>query len=373
MSKIFLIGDTHIALGYPNKVDKWFNTHIEYFDKFLFPLLEREISDGDIIVHLGDFFDNRNIIPINLLNYGMTVVERLAKLAPLHILIGNHDCWHKSTSEINTMRPFKYIPNVFIYEETTQIDFMGKSILMMPYIEKKKEQVDLLNKFSTDYLFCHSDLNGAKMHLTSVAHKNNDKIDVEAFSGYKNVYSGHIHLLQRKSNFTFIGSIFEMDRNDTDNQKGLFILDVLKGTERFIPNNISPKFKKVYLLNEGDIESLGDVSTKDYIDLFISNSLLINNRKLRRKLEVMLETGNFASVEYLDDLAVENINKEDKIVEHKEIDIENIQTIELEYTEMIKTYINNQKHDSDKIKKGILNEFNEIVSVYEDNYKNLKD
>ena len=146
--------------------------------------------------------------------------------------------------------------------------------------------------------------------------------------------------------------LFVFSGPDAYNQKGLFILDVLKGTERFIPNNISPKFKKVYLLNEEDIESLGDVSTKDYIDLFISNSLLINNRKLRRKLEVMLETGNFASVEYLDDLAVENINKEDKIVEHKEIDIENIQTIELEYTEMIKTYINNQKHDSDKIKKG---------------------
>ena len=57
MSKIYLIGDTHIGLGYPNNVDKWYKVHKEYFDKFLIPLLKKEIRPGDIIVHLGDLFD----------------------------------------------------------------------------------------------------------------------------------------------------------------------------------------------------------------------------------------------------------------------------------------------------------------------------
>ena len=96
MSKIFLIGDTHIGLGYPNNVDKWFKVHKQYFSEFLIPLLKREIKPGDIIVHLGDLFDNRNIIPINLMNYTMDIVEEIASIAPLHIIIGNHDLWSKS-------------------------------------------------------------------------------------------------------------------------------------------------------------------------------------------------------------------------------------------------------------------------------------
>jgi DNA repair exonuclease SbcCD nuclease subunit len=379
MSKILIIGDTHLGLGYPNSVDKWFKVHQEYFQDFLLPLLRKELTKDDIIIHLGDLFDNRSVIPINILNYAQNLLEEMAQICPVHIIIGNHDLYTKATNDVNTVKLYKYIPGITVYEEPTKIDFMGKSILMMPWVEKRKDQIEILKKFSgCDYLFCHSDLNGAKMHLTSVAHKNQDKIDVEEFSGYKGVYSGHIHINQRSKNFTFVGNLFEMDRNDLGNQKGIFILDVIDGSETIIPNDISPKFKKVYIRNEEDIESLDGVSTKNYIDLFISNSLLINNRKLRRKLEVMLESGNFTSVEYLDDLALIRDQKmkelgisDEEINENIEVNI--VPEIKLEYTDMIRDYINDNKYDSDKIKNGVLQEFNEVVRIYDENYKGLSE
>ena len=116
MSKIFLIGDTHIGLGYPNNADKWFKVHREYFSDFLIPLLKSRVEPGDIIVHLGDLFDNRNVIPINLMNYTLDIVEEISKIAPFHIIIGNHDLYSKSTGEINSVRPFKHIDNIFIYD-----------------------------------------------------------------------------------------------------------------------------------------------------------------------------------------------------------------------------------------------------------------
>ncbi len=373
MGKIFLLGDSHIGLGFPNKTDNWFKVHQEYFNDFLIPLLEREIKDGDIIVHLGDLFDNRNIIPINILNYGMEIVEEISSIAPFHILVGNHDCWHKSSSAINTIRPFKYIPNVFVYDKSKVISYLGKKILMMPFIEKRNEQVELLKQHKgADYLFCHSDLNGAKMHLTSVAQKNTDKIDIEEFKGYKRVYSGHIHILDRHKNFTFVGNNFEMDRNDRENQKGVFILDVIEGTETFIPNLISPKFKRVYVMNEGDIDSLDKVSTKDYIDLYISNSLLVSNRKLRRKLEILLETGNFASVEYVDDINTTDAETDEDIKQsiiNENLD-EGIPTIQLEYKEVIREYILSQSYENEKIKNGIVQEYNEIIKIYDEGYQN---
>jgi DNA repair exonuclease SbcCD nuclease subunit len=373
MSKILIIGDTHLGLGYPNSVDKWFKVHQEYFEKFLLPLVQKELSENDIIVHCGDLFDNRSVVPINILNYAQDLLEKLSKICPIHILIGNHDLYTKASNDVNTVKLYKYIPNISVYEEPTKIDFCGKSILMLPWVEKKQDQINVLKKFkSADYLFCHSDLNGAKMHLTSVAHKNNDKIDVEEFSGYKNVYSGHIHILQVSKNFTFVGNNFEMDRNDTNNQKGIFILDTLTDEENFIPNNVSPRYKKIYIRTQEDIETLENVSTKDYIDLFISNSLLINNRKLRRKLELMLESGNFASVDYIDDLVLEKNDEEVKSIiddiTDDELNNGVVPSIQLEYTDLIRQYINNQKYESEKIKSGVLQEFNEIARVYDEGY-----
>jgi DNA repair exonuclease SbcCD nuclease subunit len=370
MSKILLIGDVHLGLGFPNNHQKWLNVAKEYFSDFLLPLVKKEMTKDDIIVQLGDLFDNRTFIPIDVLNYAQSTVEEMSKICPVHILVGNHDMFNKSSGEINSVNTFKYMPNVFVYDKSTKIEYMGKSILMMPFIESRKQQSGILKQYSgCYYLFCHSDLNGAKMHLTSVAHKNNDKIDIEDFDGYKNVYSGHIHLLQRNKQFTFVGSVHEMDRNDLGNQKGVFILDVIEESERFIPNNISPKFEKLYLLKGADIDSLDKISAKNYIDVYISNSLLINNRKLRRKLEIILENGSFASVEYIDDINKTEEDKADVELVNESTESEShIPKIQLDYKDIIKDYILSQTY-SDKVKTGVLKEYDEVIRIYDEGYK----
>jgi DNA repair exonuclease SbcCD nuclease subunit len=363
MSKILLIGDVHLGLGYPNRLDHFFNVTTEYFEKFLIPLIKRNLTKDDIIVFLGDLFDNRSVVPINILNYAQTILETLSSICPVHIIIGNHDIYNKSDNEINSLKAYNYIPNVHVYETTTQIEFNSKKILLMPWIDDKESQVALLKaNVGCEYLFCHSDLNGARMHLTSVGHRNMNKIDVNDFGAYQHVYSGHIHLVQRNKNFTFAGSIHEMDRNDIDNQKGIFILDTDTNSELFIPNNISPKFRKIYINKEEDIDLLDQDLTKDWIDLFISNSLIVNNRKLRRKLETVLQTGNFSTVEYIDDISIE-----EEVVD--EVSINENLTINLDYSEYIKNYIIAQSYGTDKIKNGIVSEFENIISIYNESAK----
>jgi calcineurin-like phosphoesterase family protein len=375
MSKIYLLADSHIGLGYPNKTDKWFKVHQEYFSDFLIPLLKSRVEPGDIIIHLGDLFDNRNVIPINLLNYGMDVVEEISKIAPFHIIVGNHDCWSKSSDEINTIRPFKWIPNVHIYDKTEQLEFNGIKLCLMPYIEKRLDQINLINSNKDcDYLFCHSDLNGCRMHLTSVGHRNNDKIDVDDFKSFKRVFSGHIHIRQINTNFEFIGSNFQMDRNDYGDQKGITILDTETGETEFIPNLVSPEFKKVRVESEEDIENLESlVGTKDYIDLYISNNLLVNNRKLRRKLEILLETNTFASIEYIDDIT-NKLEEGEEVDINEEINEENLDiSIQLDYEDYVKEYILKQKYDNDKFKSGILSEYDNIINIYKENYNGDQD
>ena len=375
MAKIYLIGDSHIGLGYPNSVDKWYKVHQQYFSQFLIPLLKDRVKSGDMILHLGDLFDNRNVIPINLLNYGMDVVEEISKIAPLHIIIGNHDCWSKSSDEINTVRPFKWIPNVYIYDKTTQIEFSGLKLCLMPFIEKRLEQIKLINQNKdSDYLFCHSDLNGCRMHLTSVSHRNSDKIDIEDFTSFKRVFSGHIHIRQVNKNFEFIGSNFQMDRNDFGDQKGITVLDTETGETEFIANMVSPVFKKVRVVDEDGVQLLESLKdSKDYIDIAISNNLLISNRKLRRKLEIILEKSNFASVEYIDDITKE-LQDDEELNESIEIDEETMDiSISLDYEDYVKEYILKQKYDNEKFKSGLISEFDEIIKIFKDNYNAQND
>ena len=373
--KVYMITDTHFGI-YLNNLDKWMNMMESTFYNYVIPYLKENAKPGDILIHLGDLFDNRTSLPIIIINKVEKILKEISDILPLHIMVGNHDLWNKGSNEINSVRLFGYMnKNIKVYENTTTIEVNNQKLVLIPWVEKRLDMIKELGSNPGDYLFCHSDLNGCRMHLNSVAHRNADKIDVENFGGYKDVFSGHIHITQQNKNFRFIGSLYQMDRNDTGDQKGITILDLNTGEVDFHPNNYSPVFRKFRVITEDDIDKLDEIKdTKDYIDLAISNNLLINNRKLRRKLEMMLEKGNFASVEYIDDIVQKNEDGEDVVSEAVEIDEESMDiSIKLEYETYIREYIDRQKYENSDFKDGILGEYDEVIRIYNENYKSKVD
>jgi len=346
--KVFMITDTHFGI-YLNNLDKWLNMMENTIYNFLIPQLKKNVKDGDILIHLGDLFDNRTAIPINISNKVEKILKDISDIIPIHIMVGNHDLFNKGSNEVNSVRLFSYMnKNISVYENPSKIKLQNKDLILIPWVEKRTDLIKCIENNPGDYLFCHSDLNGCKMHLNSVAHRNGDKIDVDEFNKYKEVFSGHVHIKQTNKNFRFIGSLWQMDRNDTGDQKGITILDLETGVVGFHANDYSPVFRKFRVITEEDIDKLDEIKdTKDYIDLAISNNLLINNRKLRRKLEMMLEKGNFASVEYIDDIVQKNEDGEDIISEAVEIDEESMDiSIKLEYETYIREYIDRQKYEN---------------------------
>ena len=373
--KVYMITDTHFGI-YLNNLDKWMNMMESTFYNYVIPYLKENAKPGDVLIHLGDLFDNRTSLPIIIINKVEKILKEISDILPMHIMVGNHDLWNTGSNEVNSVRMFSYMnKNITVYENTTTIDINGQKLVLMPWVEKRLDMIKELNSNPGDYLFCHSDLNGCRMHLNSVAHRNADKIDVENFGGYKDVFSGHIHITQQNKNFRFIGSLYQMDRNDTGDQKGITILDLNTGEVGFHKNDYSPVFRKFRVITEEDIDKLDEIKdTKDYIDIAISNNLLINNRKLRRKLEMMLEKGNFASVEYIDDIVQKNEDGEDIISEAVEIDEESMDiSIKLEYETYIREYIDRQKYENSDFKDGILNEYDEVIRLYNENYKSKID
>jgi 3',5'-cyclic AMP phosphodiesterase CpdA len=350
-------------------MEKWLNMMESTFYEFVIPFLRKNSNPGDILIHLGDLFDNRTNLPILILNRVEKILREISKILPIHIMVGNHDLWNKGSNEVNSVRLFGYMnDNITVYEKTEQISIGDKKLILMPWVEKRVDMIKEIDNNPGDYLFCHSDLNGCSMHLNSVAHRNADKIDVDNFSKYKNVFSGHIHITQVNKNFRFIGSLFQMDRNDSGDQKGITSLDLDTDEIDFYPNLFSPVFRKFSVKTPEDIEKLDELKdSKDYIDLSISNSLLMSNRKLRRKLETLLEKGKFASVEYIDDIVKVDENGVE-IIEESVSEDDKI-TINLDYEEYIKEYISGQKYENGKFRTGVLSEFDEIVKIYNENFR----
>jgi DNA repair exonuclease SbcCD nuclease subunit len=370
-----MITDTHFGI-YLNNLDKWQNMMESTFYDFVIPYLKENVEEGDILIHLGDLFDNRTSIPIITLNKVEKILKEISEILPIHIMVGNHDLFNKGSNDVNSVRLFSYISkNISVYENTTTLNIDNQKLVLMPWIEKRLDMVKSIKENPGDYLFCHSDLNGCKMHLNSVAHRNPDKIEVEQFKGYKKTFSGHIHIRQTSENFEFIGSLYQMDRNDSGDQKGISVLDLSTGKTHFEPNKYSPVFRKFRVVDEQSIDDLdGLKNTKDYIDLAISNNLLVSNRKLRRKLEAMLEKGNFASVEYIDDIVKTDENGE--VINEQAIDNNSTGidiSIQLDYEVYIREYIEKLTYDNEKYKNGIAGEFDEVIKIYNENYKPKND
>jgi hypothetical protein len=81
-------------------------------------------------------------------------------------MVGNHDLYNKGSNDINSVRLFGYInKNITVYEKTETLEIGGKKIVFMPWVEKRLDMIKELSNNLGDYLFCHSDLNGCKMHL----------------------------------------------------------------------------------------------------------------------------------------------------------------------------------------------------------------
>lgn len=356
MCKIALIGDYHLNLGHPSNTKQWLNVHREYFTNFLLPELRNNLKKTDKIVQLGDFFDGASNIPIPVLNYAQFVIEKLSQICDVHFIIGNRDLFSKSSNKINALNLFKHIPNVIIHIEPTVIKFFDKSVLMLPWVNNLQDQIDTLTKYKgKDFLFCHSDLKEAVAHTSSSAHRNINKISIESFVGYDKIYSGHLHQSQEINNFKYVGSIFQMDPSDGQTDKGIIIINTADNTEKFITNDISPKFNTIQINDISDIDKLTQANQSDYNEVVISKTLIID-KKVRRLLEPVLETGNFTSIGYLDDV---HIHENEKV----DTELLDLTKSNLEITSLIIDYINNQHYD-DVTKNGIIAEFDEILNIH---------
>lgn len=312
MSKIWILSDTHFGKS-TNNTDKWLNMMIDYFYNWFIPLLKQHKKPNDKLFFLGDLYDNRTSLNLKVLNAVVKLFEDLSKIIEIHTLIGNHDAWGMTSEEITSVATIRNISNVFVYDKETILNMDNKSILMMPWTHGKNAEKEILEKYTgTDLLFCHSDLNGCRTQLYPTRPHSKTILDVNDFNGFDRVYSGHIHIVQKINNFQFVGTPYHLDRNDVENIKGVFVYDTKKNADVFIENEYSPMFKKHKIYTKENLIALTKEDFNNYIDLEISNKLLIDEPNVRLELDKLCNTYRIENIDYINDL-VELKEKKPKV------------------------------------------------------------
>jgi len=285
--RVWFITDTH--LGVRNNSNEWIDQMREYFNDWFFPLVKKHYRPGDVLIHLGDFFDSRQSINLKVLNLGVSVAEEFSNIfeSGVYFIVGNHDIWGKTTNEVNSLKSIKWIPGISILENPVSLTLNDKRFFMMPWRKDHEEEETTLEKaLPHDVLCCHTDIRGLKFnrYVNIESGANQDK-----FNKFGRVYSGHIHYAQKVGNINMLGSPYELTRSDMDNTKSITLLDLETMKEEIYVNDFSPRFRKLYfsdILNMCQ-EELEPLFRNNFIDVMIDPVM-----SLKAPLNILTDTIN---------------------------------------------------------------------------------
>jgi len=260
--KIAIITDTHAGCRNNSLV---FNDYfLRFYEEIFFPYLEKN-QDIDTIIHIGDVFDNRKHIQLNILsNWREKIFERLEKLRKnVHIIVGNHDAHWKNSNEVNSPKELLSQYNWEVYEHPTTIDFDNLSICFLPWINESNYIQSLKEIQDTKAQVCmgHLAIQGFEMFAGHVAESG---LDRSIFGKFDLVFSGHFHHKSNEHNIHYLGSPYPMTWGDYGDPRGFHIFDTDTRELQFIENPIQI-FHKVYY-NDSD-KSFENITEEDYSHL----------------------------------------------------------------------------------------------------------
>ena len=271
--RIFLLSDIHFGVR-ANSLE-WIQNQTQFFREFYIPFLRENVKKGDILFILGDWFDNRQLLDIYVMNVSVDIMMELSEILPIHIITGNHDIYKKHDTDVNSLRAFRYLPNVFIYEKPFIATNKKSEILVLPWVGDKAEETKISQANKADYIFAHTDISGFRYDNGRKIVKGADIIDLEK---YKRVFSGHVHKRQEihGSMATYIGSPYHTKRSDIGNDKGIYIFNPDKNTTEFHANTLTSIFQRISLeeLLEIPLEEAYKILENNYTDIIVPDKYI---------------------------------------------------------------------------------------------------
>ena len=250
--KVFVIGDPHFKCS-----------NIADMDILSDRILKRaEALEPDFIVIMGDVLDRHANLHMTPLNRAIDLFDRLKKISPLYVLIGNHD--RKNNQDFLTdEHPFtaveKWDSSITIVHKPISVLINNERFTFVPYVPPGRffEALDYTPQWKDSRcIFAHQEFYGsANGNIISIE---GDRWD----SSYPLCISGHIHTYSfLQKNLIYVGtpyqnnfgekgdktvSLFHFDENDFHEDR----IDL--GMPKKLVHTINSESVKDYHLSFGD-------------------------------------------------------------------------------------------------------------------------
>jgi len=261
---ILFIGDPHI------KVD-----NLPEVDEFILKIKKKatEISPNIIII-AGDILHTHERVHTFALNKAYELVKVLREVAPVYVLVGNHDyCNNQQFLTTNHwLNAMKEWNNVFIVDIVVHVSISNLNFVMVPYVPpgRFEEALNTLEGFewkNADCIFAHQEFSGCKMG--AIVSIEGDKWD----QGNPMVVSGHIHSKQKpQSNLFYPGASIQTAFGESENTI-VMELSYSSGQREFIEHDLGLTKKKTVSGKVSDFKTKMtkiDKNTKDKIRLTLT-------------------------------------------------------------------------------------------------------
>ena len=257
--KVAVFSDLH--LGVHGNSTQWHDIAMNWCRWFVEDIKRNNIKD---IIFCGDWYHNRSEISVDTLTVSAEIFDML-KDFNLTVITGNHDLYFKHRTDVHSLNIVKGRKNVNVIDKPTAIECFDKTISFLPW----GFGVDTLP--DSDICFGHLEIESFKMNSAKTCE---DGIKASSLLRKFNlVVSGHFHTRHERTfeagTILYVGNPFEMDFGDSGNQKGYYILDIDTSEYNFIPNNISPRYKRVLLSDMVNDATILPTTVQEFTNNFV--------------------------------------------------------------------------------------------------------
>lgn len=287
-NKVLFFSDLHLGVHQDSQI--WHKISLD-LAKWIDQVMQEHKLDT--IFFAGDVFHDRHEIGVGTLHSAKKFFDALSDYN-IHLIPGNHDAFLSSTVEINSVEILES-KNVHVYTKPTTIQVNEKLVTFCPW----KTVVGDLTK--ADMLVGHFEIANFHMNATKICDHGDSSTDLLNLADA--VVTGHFHFrdLRKYENSKYIlylGSPYEMDFGDREQQKGVTIIDFDTLVPHFVENHITPKHFRLKIselashkytnlpkLIENNLVSLYVDTQVDTLTLDLLNSKLAQYNPLQFRTE----------------------------------------------------------------------------------------
>jgi DNA repair exonuclease SbcCD nuclease subunit len=329
-SRIGSFSDVHIGLYQDSPM--WHDISLRFAEKVSSFYKEEGIRD---IIIPGDIFHNRSEISVKTIHTAKSFFDYF-KDFNIIISAGNHDSFFKEKAEINSICMFDGWNNITIVDKTPYFieTSNGTTVSLIPWGIGSKDIP------KTDVCFGHFEINTFYMNTYRACEKGEDSKNLLNKSSF--IISGHFHKKDHrkydKGQILYLGSPYQQNFGDCDDERGYYIIDLDLKTFDFYSNEFSPRFVKI---KSQDLQksTINNTLKNNFISLTLEPSLKTEEvNKILNKIQSYLP--NNVKIEYQETIKDNN----DKEKTYDSIDIlkniyEYVETLDIECKNEVVNYL----------------------------------